>query len=207
MMMALARIVRFQPACAGNDIVCDEDKMTPTNPNTIVRWAKASDAGDIVRLIKALADFENEPASSVKVTEEDILRDGFGGADKDAHAFAQPFTPSFECLIAEHEGKAVGICLFFHNYSTWEGRAGLYIEDLFVEDRVRGLGLGRALMAAMARTALERNCARLDLSVLDWNPTRAFYERINMAHMATWRPYRMEHEDIAALAQGAPEIF
>ena len=176
--------------------------MNDIKPTTAIRWANASDVGEIVRLIKALAEFENEPASSVKVTEADLLRDGFG----DPGDGAGNFIPRFECLIAEHDGKAVGICLFFHNYSTWEGRAGLYIEDLFVEDHVRGLGLGRALMAAVARTALERNCARLDLSVLDWNPTRAFYDQINMAHMATWRPYRMAHADIAALAQGTPEI-
>lgn len=176
--------------------------MKATTPTTTVRWARASDASDIVRLIMALAKYENEPASSVRVTEADILRDGFGEGDGGSGNFA----PRFECLIAELEGKPVGICLFFHNYSTWEGRAGLYIEDLFVEDHVRNLGLGRALMAAAARVALERNCARLDLSVLDWNPTRAFYDQLNMAHMETWRPYRMEHADITALAQDAPEI-
>ncbi len=176
--------------------------MKTNTPTTAIRWAKAGDAGDIVRLIMALAEYENEPASSVKVTEADILRDGFGeGADGSGK-----FSPRFECLIAEHEAAAVGICLFFQNYSTWEGRAGLYIEDLFVEDHVRGLGLGQALMAAVARTALERGCARLDLSVLDWNPTRTFYDRIKMSYKEPWRPYRMEHADITTLAQCAPEI-
>lgn len=163
-----------------------------------IRWAKAADAGDIVRLIKALAAYENEPASSLKVTEADILRDGFGDAANGGRRF--------ECLIAEHGGRAVGLCLFFQNYSTWEGRAGLYVEDLFVEEQARGLGLGRLLMATLARIAQDRRCERVDLSVLDWNPTRAFYHRIAMTHMEEWRSYRMGQAAIAALARTAPEI-
>ncbi|MBL6951508.1 MAG: GNAT family N-acetyltransferase [Alphaproteobacteria bacterium] len=166
--------------------------------NQIVRWAEAKDAGQIVRLIQALAAYENEPASTVKVTEADILRDGFGEPDNTARRF--------ECLMAEHGGTPVGLCLFFHNYSTWEGRAGLYVEDLFVEEHARGLGLGRILLAALARIAQERNCLRIDLSVLEWNPTRAFYHRINMKHMEDWRPYRMGHAAIAALAATSPRI-
>ncbi|MDP6692024.1 MAG: GNAT family N-acetyltransferase [Alphaproteobacteria bacterium] len=168
----------------------------------IIRWAVPGDAGHIVRLIRALAAYENEPASSVKVTEADILRDGFGLLDGDQ---GQP-DRRFECLIAEHGGVPVGLCLFFHNYSTWEGRAGLYVEDLFVEPTLRGQGLGRDLMAAVARVALDRGCARVDLSVLDWNPTRAFYDRIEMIHMEAWRPYRMEQDAITTLARAAPKI-
>lgn len=163
-----------------------------------IRWARPEDAGHIVRLIKALAAYENEPASSVKVTAADILRDGFGPAGNGGGGF--------ECLIAEVGGTPVGICLFFQNYSTWEGRAGLYVEDLFVEEQARGLGLGQALMAAMARVARERDCHRIDLSVLEWNPTREFYHRIDMTHMEEWRSYRMGRATIAALADTAPEI-
>ncbi|MDA1100730.1 MAG: GNAT family N-acetyltransferase [Proteobacteria bacterium] len=163
-----------------------------------IRWAEAEDAGQIVRLIKALAAFENEPVSSVKVTEADILRDGFGKPDNAARRF--------ECLIAECDGAPVGLCLFFHNYSTWEGRAGLYVEDLFIEEHARGLGLGRLLLAALARVAKDRNCRRIDLSVLEWNPTREFYHRINMREMEAWRPYRMDQVAIAALAIASPDI-
>jgi GNAT superfamily N-acetyltransferase len=166
--------------------------------NQIIRWAEAKDAGQIVRLIKALAVYENEPASSVKVTEADILRDGFSKPDNSPRRF--------ECLLAEHGGTPVGLCLFFHNYSTWEGRSGLYVEDLFVEEHMRGLGLGRNLLAAMARIALERNCLRIDLSVLEWNPTRKFYHQVNMNHMETWLPYRMDHTAIATLAATSPKI-
>lgn len=164
---------------------------------TGVRWAGPRDAGEIVRLVRALADYENEPQESVKISAADVLRDGFpaDGADR-----------RFECLLAELDGAPVGMALFFHNYSTWEGRAGLYVEDLFVEERARGHGLGRILMAALARIADERRCPRLDLNVLDWNPTRDFYHRIDMAHMADWLPYRMTRPAIAALAATAPEI-
>jgi GNAT superfamily N-acetyltransferase len=166
--------------------------------DTNIRWANADDAAHIVRLIKALAEFENEPASSVRITEADILRDGFGGGDNSPRRF--------ECLIAEAAGRPVGLCLFFHNYSTWEGRAGLYVEDLFVEEAARGHGLGRTLMAALAAIARARNCPRIELSVLDWNPARKFYDRIAMSHMDEWRPYRLEGKAIEALARAAPEL-
>jgi GNAT superfamily N-acetyltransferase len=161
---------------------------------TRIRWARAEDAGEIVRLIRALAAYENEPPDSVKIGEADVLRDGFTEPRR------------FECLIAEADGAAVGFALFFHNYSTWEGRAGLYVEDLFVEEKARGLGLGRALMAAIARVARDRRCPRIDLWVLHWNPTREFYHRIAMNHMEEWLPYRMTGPAIAELAETAGEI-
>ena len=161
---------------------------------TRIRWARPIDAGTIVRLVQALAAYENEPAESVKMTEADVLRAGFGEPRR------------FECLLAELDGEAVGFALFFHNYSTWEGRAGLYVEDLFVEERARGHGLGRALMAAIAAVARERDCPRVDLWVLHWNPTREFYHRIAMNHMREWLPYRMTGEAIASLADTAPSI-
>ena len=80
------------------------------------------------------------------------------------------------------------------------------MEDLFVEEHARGLGLGRSLLAALARVAQERHCRRIDLSVLEWNPAREFYHRINVTHMAAWLPYRMDHAAIAALATTSPEI-
>ena len=166
----------------------------PNTADTAIRWARASDAGHIIRLIKGLAAYENEPESSVKITEADIQRDGFTDPKR------------FECLIAELGGDVVGFALFFPNYSTWEGRPGLYLEDLFVEERARGSGLGKDLMAALARLALDRGYGRMDLSVLDWNPTRDFYHAVDCTHMDTWLPYRMDGAAIAALAADAPEI-
>ena len=98
-----------------------------------IRPAGPEDAGDIVRLVRALAAYENEPVETVRMTEADVLRDGFSEPRR------------FEVLLAEDAGEAVGFALFFHNYSTWEGRAGIYVEDLFVEERARGQGLGREI--------------------------------------------------------------
>jgi GNAT superfamily N-acetyltransferase len=117
------------------------------------------------------------------------------------HGFGE--RPYFEVLLAELDGEAVGFALYFHNYSTWEGRPGIYLEDLFVEERARGLGLGRALIAALAAIARKRGCPRIDLSVLHWNPTREFYHRIGIAHMEEWLPYRMTEPHISALAAEA----
>jgi GNAT superfamily N-acetyltransferase len=130
----------------------------------------------------------------VRLTEADVLRDGFGAR------------PLFEVLIAELDGVPVGFALFFAHYSTWEGRASLYLEDLFVEEPARGRGLGRALLAALAQLAVERDAPRIDLSVLDWNPTREFYHRLGMAHMTEWLPYRMTDEAIERLASEASPI-
>ena len=167
--------------------------MTPL-PNTAIRWAHPEDAGHIIRLIKELAAYENEPKSSIKITEADIHRDGFSEPKR------------FECLIAELDEEVVGFALFFHNYSTWQGKPGIYLEDLYVDEKARGSGLGKDLMGALAKLAQERDCGRLELSVLDWNPTRDFYHAIDCTHMETWLPYRMEEPAISALATEAPDI-
>ena len=124
----------------------------------------------------------------VRASEADILRDGFGD------------TPRFECLLAEQDGEAVGLALFFHSYSTFEGRSCLYLEDLYVNQRVRSLELGRALMARLAKLAMARGCARLELAVLDWNPVRAFYRRLGFDHNTDWLPYRLGGARLEALA-------
>ncbi|WP_341703653.1 GNAT family N-acetyltransferase [Ferrovibrio sp.] len=158
---------------------------------TLIRPAQPADAATIIALVTALAEYENEPLSSVKITPADVLRDGFGPERR------------FEALIAELDGKPVGFALFFHNYSTWEGRAGIYVEDLFVLKEARGHGLGRQLITAIAAMADARGCKRIDLNVLDWNPTRDFYHRLGIAHMKEWLPYRMTQPAIAALAAQA----
>lgn len=161
----------------------------------VIRFATADDADTIVDLVRALAIYEKEPLTSVKLTADDIRRDGFGAARR------------FEVLLAEEDGKAQGFALFFPNYSTWEGRAGLFIEDLFVRKEARGRGLGRQLVTAVAAIAQARGCPRIDLNVLDWNPTRDFYHRIGLYHMTderqSWLPYRMRESEIAALAAAA----
>lgn len=161
---------------------------------TTVRFARPDDAETIIEFVRGLAVFEQEPPERVHLTPEALRRDGFGPR------------PVFESLIAEQGGRPVGFALFFPNYSTWEGSAGLYLEDLFIAEEARGAGAGRALLAALARIAHERGWARLDLSVLDWNPARAFYESLGMAHLQQWLPYRMEAEAIARLAADAPAI-
>ena len=157
----------------------------------VIRPARLEDAAAIVALVRDLAEYERMPPTAVKLTEADLRRDGFGE------------TPRFEILLAELDGRVDGFALFFHNYSTWEGRAGLFIEDLFVRTPARGRGLGRRLLAAIARVARERGCPRIDLNVLDWNPARAFYRRIGCEHLAEWLPYRMTGPAIARLAAEA----
>lgn len=156
----------------------------------LVRAATPADAAVIVQLIRELAAYENEPASSVKITEADVLRDGFGER------------PRFEALLAGRDGRADGLALFFHNYSTWEGRSGIYLEDLFVRESARGQGLGLALMQRLAGIAVERGCKRLDFWVLHWNPTRDFYHHLGFRHMDQWLPYRLDGAGLSKLAAG-----
>ena len=153
----------------------------------VVRPARREDAATILRLIRELAGYE-KLLHEVRASEADILRDGFGER------------PAFECLLAESDGEAVGFALFFPNYSTFEGRAGIYVEDIYVAPSARGLGVGRAIMARLARIALERDCPRIDLWVLHWNPAREFYRRLGFDHMADWLPYRAQGETLHRLA-------
>ena len=161
-------------------------------PQVTIRPALPTDVETILRFIKGLAEFEHEP-DAVKTTPADLLRDGFG-----EH-------PKFEVLIAELDSTPVGFALFFHTYSTWEGRPGLYLEDIFVVEPARGAGVGHKLMAALAAIAVARGCARLELAVLHWNPAREFYHRLGMAHMDQWLPYRLTGNALHALAAEAEE--
>ncbi len=115
-----------------------------------IRWATESDAAKIVYFIRELARFEREPLEHVKITEAVVRRDGFGAGRR------------FEVLIAELDAQAVGLALFFPNYSTWEGKPGLYLEDIFVEESARKAGVGKALIAALAAVAKSRGCARIE---------------------------------------------
>ena len=135
-----------------------------------IRPAVRADAAIILELIRELARFERAE-ESVQATVTDLERDGWGD------------TPRFEALIAEIDGAPIGFALYFHNYSTWEGRAGIYLEDLYVMPEARGSGAGRRLMTRLAAIAVERGCARLDFSVLDWNPARRFYASLGISQM------------------------
>lgn len=153
-----------------------------------IRFASPDDVPTILAFIKGLAAFENE-LDAVKTTQADLRRDGFGPR------------PKFEVLIAELDAEPVGFALFFLTYSTWEGQPSLYLEDLFVVESARKHGVGRQLMAQLAALAVERGYQRLDLQVLDWNPARKFYHRLDMDHMHDWLPYRLEGQALQKLAQ------
>ena len=157
-----------------------------------IRPATAEDVGTLLRLIKQLAEFE-KLAHKVRASEADLLREGFGP------------TPRYEALLAELDDTAVGFALYFHTFSTFTGRSGLHLEDIFVAQSARGRGIGRKLMARLAAIAAERNYARLDLSVLHWNPARRFYDRLGMKQMADWLPYRLEQPGLARLAAQAED--
>jgi GNAT superfamily N-acetyltransferase len=153
-----------------------------------IRPATAADVETILRFIKGLAAFEKEP-DAVKTTTADLLRDGFGEQ------------PKFEVLLAEVDQEPVGFALFFPTYSTWEGRAGIHLEDLFVCEQWRGHGIGQALLVELAKITVARDCARLELSVLRWNPAREFYHRLGIRHQEEWLPYRISGDALHALAR------
>lgn len=156
-----------------------------------IRPAEPADASVILAMVRELAIYEREPVASVEAREEDFLRDCFGAARR------------CEVLIGEVDAKVQGFALFFHNYSTWVGRAGIHVEDLFVREGARGLGLGRRLLAEVARVAIGRGCQRLDLAVLDWNPARKLYEHLGFTRQSQWLPFRLAAEGLARLAAEA----
>lgn len=157
-----------------------------------IRAALPEDVGILLGFVRDLAAFERMP-DAVSATEADLLRDGFGE------------NPRFEARLALSDGRPCGFSLFFTTYSTWEGRPGLYLEDIYVAEWARRQGVGRRLLADLAALVLARDYRRLDLSVLDWNPARGFYERIGISHNTGWLPYRVRGDALAALAAMAEE--
>jgi GNAT superfamily N-acetyltransferase len=156
-----------------------------------LRPAARDDVGLIRRFIKELAEYERDPEAAV-VTEDDLLRDGFGG------------TPLFHVVIAEWEGEPAGFAFYFFNYSTWQGRPGLYLEDLFVRPALRGKGIGKALLVHLARLAVERGCGRFVWQVLDWNePAIRFYESLGAQVMKPWLTMRVDGDALRRLAREA----
>ena len=157
-------------------------------PGLRLRPANRDDVPAILALIRALADYERL-GHEVEADEAQLAATLFGD------------TPCAEVVVAEVDGEAAGFALFFHNYSTFLARPGLYLEDLFVQPRFRGMGVGRRLMAHLARLAVDRGCGRFEWSVLDWNaPAIGFYRRIGAVGMEGWTTQRLTGDALARLA-------
>ncbi len=153
-----------------------------------IRTALVDDLDLIIGFIRALADYER--LADAVVLDRILLG---------CHLFGDK--PMAEVLIGEIDGVARGFALFFHNFSTFEGKPGIYLEDLFVEPEARGSGLGKALLARLAQLAMERGCARLEWAVLDWNePSIAFYQALGAKAMDEWTVFRMDGAALMALA-------
>ncbi|MBI2678337.1 MAG: GNAT family N-acetyltransferase [Candidatus Koribacter versatilis] len=156
-----------------------------------IRTATAKDAALIVEFIRSLAEYERAPEQPI-VSEQDILRDGFPphGA-----------TPRFWVLVAEWEGKPAGFALYFFNYSTWLGRWGLYLEDLFVKPELRGKGVGKALLRELAHIAVKKQCYGMKWVVLDWNqPAIDFYGSLGAEIQREWQTVRIMGDPMKRLA-------
>jgi GNAT superfamily N-acetyltransferase len=170
--------------------------MASTAQGTRIRPAILEDVPLILQLIRDLAEYERDPSAAVATPE--LIRQ---------HLFGESFPgrqsgPVAECLIGEVDGEAQGFALFFHNFSTWRGRPGLYLEDLFVRPAARGRGLGKALLVELAKIAVARGCARMEWAVLDWNtPAIEFYKSLGARAMDEWTIYRVEGDGIRALAK------
>lgn len=156
--------------------------------NLVVEPATVKDVSTILDFIRRLAEYERL-SHEVIATEASLTKSLFGSR------------PEAEALIARLDGKAVGFALFFHNYSTFLAKKGLYLEDLFVLPESRGQGVGKAMLAALARIAVERDCGRLEWSVLDWNETAIrFYESLGSVRMTDWTVCRLTGEALQSLA-------
>jgi GNAT superfamily N-acetyltransferase len=156
----------------------------------LIREARAADAALIYALIRELADYE-KLLLEVEASEADITTALFGPS------------PRAFCDIAELDGEPVGFALWFYNLSTFNGRHGIYLEDLYVRPKARGHGAGRALLRRLAQRCLDEGLTRLDWAVLDWNaPAIAFYDRIGAVAKSEWVIRRLSGEALARLAEG-----
>ncbi|AOJ01331.1 MULTISPECIES: GNAT family N-acetyltransferase [Burkholderia] len=166
--------------------------MSATANETIsIRAAAPADVSAMLSLMRELAAFEK--LTHLFVATETDLADALFGA-----------RPSAEALVAVHGGAIVGYALYFHNYSTFIGRRGLYLEDLYVQPSQRGTGLGTRLLRRLAAIAVERRCGRFEWTVLDWNqPAIDFYRKMGADVLSDWRVVRVTGDALAQLANGA----
>jgi GNAT superfamily N-acetyltransferase len=167
--------------------------LHPLRPYNIemlsIRPATQEDIPLILQFVRDLAEYERAPEQAVAKA-EDLLRDGWGTS------------PKFRVLLAQWDGEPAGFALFFYNYSTWQGRPGLYLEDLFVRPAFRGRGIGKALLVELAKIAVNENCGRFQWQVLDWNqPSIDFYEALGAKKLSEWLTMRMEGEALEKLAK------
>ncbi len=161
--------------------------------NFAIRVAIVDDVPIILELIRALATYERAP-NEVTATEQGLVEVLFGEK------------PAAEVLLAFENETAVGFAVFFHNFSTWLGRPGLYLEDLFVRPEHRGKGYGRALLIHLAKIARERGCGRMEWAVLDWNePAIEFYRKLGAKPMDQWTVFRLTRDGIVKLADAVLE--
>lgn len=160
----------------------------------IVRSATPADVSILFELIKALAEYEK--LSHAVTGSAQMLKE---------HLFGE--RPLAEAVVAEYKSETVGFALFFHNYSTFLTKPGIYLEDLFVLPEYRGRGIGKKLITHLAQLAVERNCGRLEWSVLDWNsPAIAFYQGIGADILDEWRICRVMGDSLSTLASGSNVI-
>jgi len=154
-----------------------------------IRLADSNDAELILSFIRGLAEYEREPGA-VQATATSL------------RAQMEADQPPFECLIADRDGEAAGFALFFRNYSTWTGRPGLYLEDLFVRETHRRHGIGKALLRRLAAIAVERGWARMEWAVLDWNaPAHGFYRAFGAVPKDEWTVWRLDGAALAKVAR------
>jgi GNAT superfamily N-acetyltransferase len=157
------------------------------NKDFILRFAEEDDCSLILEFIKKLADYEKR-LSEVSAGESDIRESIF----KNKYA---------EAVIGEYKGTPVGFAVFFHNFSTFLGKPGIYIEDIFVDPQMRGKGFGSIMFTFFAKLAVERNCGRVEWSVLTWNePSIKFYEKLGASPKKEWMLYKLSGEALSSLA-------
>ena len=159
------------------------------NPELLIRPSTSEDVPLILDFIRGIAEYE-KLSHEVTATEADIRESLFGKR------------PAAECVLAFWDGKPGGFAVFFHNFSTFLGKAGLYLEDLFVKPEFRGKGIGKALLFHLAGIARERECGRFEWAVLDWNtPAIEFYKKLGAKPMDEWTIFRLDKKGIARLAE------